>query len=311
VLLEDAQKFIAGQTTVPSIAAVATEAANLQIALTKFDEIGAGQSMKRLSELLKPINGFEEFIKDRQAERQREYARQLAEARNKSAQNIFYIDSYVKSNLGDSKTTSLIRLRERIENSLKKPSIEEIDKANSALQAYLRENDLSDTIKTYLPARSSKRPVQTGGGASKVTDDLEQQIRRANPDLPGDNLKQPSPVIRDFVAPEPVITEMDHAVAANPNDVAALSKRGQLLVLRGNFLLAIKDFDEVIRLRPRDPEALNNRCWAHAILGDLQWALRDCTEAVKIRPQYAVQSKIMTGHCRSIRGKLRRFMDVG
>jgi hypothetical protein len=63
-------------------------------------------------------------------------------AKNKGAQNIFYIDSYVKSNLGDSKTTSLIKLREQIEDSLKKPSTEEIDKANSALQAYLKENDL-------------------------------------------------------------------------------------------------------------------------------------------------------------------------
>jgi tetratricopeptide (TPR) repeat protein/peptidoglycan hydrolase-like protein with peptidoglycan-binding domain/uncharacterized protein YecT (DUF1311 family) len=159
VFLEDAQKFIAGQTTVPSIAAIATEAATLQIALTKFDEIGAVQSMKKLNDLLRPINGFEQFFRNKQAERQREYTRQLAEAKSKGAQNLFYIDSYVKSNLGDSKTTALIKLGAQIEGPLKRFSTEEIDKANDALQAYLKENDLINSydliVKTFSKGPTS------------------------------------------------------------------------------------------------------------------------------------------------------------
>jgi uncharacterized protein involved in outer membrane biogenesis/Flp pilus assembly protein TadD len=88
-------------------------------------------------------------------------------------------------------------------------------------------------------------------------------------------------------ADDPALKNLDQAVAANPNDANALSRRGQLFVLRGNFPFAIRDFDEVLRIRPKDPEALNNRCWARAILGDLQSALRDCNDALAIRPRYA------------------------
>jgi tetratricopeptide (TPR) repeat protein len=88
-------------------------------------------------------------------------------------------------------------------------------------------------------------------------------------------------------AADPAINSLDQVIAANPNDAAALSRRGQLFVLRGNFPFAIRDFNEVLRLRPKDAEAFNNRCWARAILGDLQTALRDCNEALSIRPSYA------------------------
>jgi tetratricopeptide (TPR) repeat protein len=83
------------------------------------------------------------------------------------------------------------------------------------------------------------------------------------------------------------IAELDRAIAANPNDGAALAKRGQTFAARGNYGFAIKDFDEVIRLRPRDAEAFNNRCWARAIIGDLESALRDCNAALQLRPRYA------------------------
>jgi uncharacterized protein involved in outer membrane biogenesis/tetratricopeptide (TPR) repeat protein len=86
---------------------------------------------------------------------------------------------------------------------------------------------------------------------------------------------------------DPQIAELDRAIAANPNDVAAIDKRGRLSAFRGNYGAAIKDFDEVIRLRPRDAEAFNNRCWARAIVGDLQSALNDCNAALQLRPRYA------------------------
>jgi uncharacterized protein involved in outer membrane biogenesis/tetratricopeptide (TPR) repeat protein len=86
---------------------------------------------------------------------------------------------------------------------------------------------------------------------------------------------------------DPAIKALDQAITANPNDATSISRRGQMLVLKGSFSLAIRDFDEVLRQRPHDPEALNNRCWARAILGELQVALRDCNEALAIRPTYA------------------------
>jgi uncharacterized protein involved in outer membrane biogenesis len=86
---------------------------------------------------------------------------------------------------------------------------------------------------------------------------------------------------------DPAIAELDRAIAANPNDVGAIDKRGRLLAFRGNYGSAVQDFDEVIRLRPRDAEAFNNRCWARAIIGDLQSALNDCNAALQLRPRYA------------------------
>jgi AsmA family/AsmA-like C-terminal region len=86
---------------------------------------------------------------------------------------------------------------------------------------------------------------------------------------------------------EPGIAELDRAIAVNPNDGAALAKRGQFFAMRRNYGSAIKDFDEVIRLRPRDAEAFNNRCWARAIIGDLESALSDCNAALQLRPRYA------------------------
>jgi len=86
--------------------------------------------------------------------------------------------------------------------------------------------------------------------------------------------------------PDPRIAELDRAIAANPNDGAALDRRGRLLAFHGNYGRAIKDFDELIRLRP-DAEAFNNRCWARAIIGDLAYALNDCNMALQLRPRYA------------------------
>jgi uncharacterized protein involved in outer membrane biogenesis len=86
---------------------------------------------------------------------------------------------------------------------------------------------------------------------------------------------------------DPIIGELDRAISANPNDVAAVDRRGRLLAFHGNYDGAIKDFDAVIRRRPRDAEALNNRCWARAVVGDLQAALNDCNAALQLRPSYA------------------------
>jgi tetratricopeptide (TPR) repeat protein len=86
---------------------------------------------------------------------------------------------------------------------------------------------------------------------------------------------------------DPAIAELDRAISANPNDVAAIDRRGRLLAVHGHYSSAIKDFDDVIRQRPLDAEAFNNRCWARAIIGDLQSALNDCNAALQLHPSYA------------------------
>jgi uncharacterized protein len=142
--LEDSKKYIADQKSVPSISAIAHEAAALQISIDKLDEHEAVQSMQRLSELLKGVPGFLDFEQQRQDARKAEDARRLVEARILGTRNTFFIDHYMKEHLGDSKTASLLKLREQIDDSLKKNRIEEISRANGAIGSYITQNGLSD-----------------------------------------------------------------------------------------------------------------------------------------------------------------------
>jgi lipoprotein NlpI len=88
------------------------------------------------------------------------------------------------------------------------------------------------------------------------------------------------------LADDPTIKGLTAKIDANPDDVNALYRRGQVYASKGAYNLAIKDFDDTIRLNPKDVEALNNRCWARTVVGDLQPALKDCNEALRLRPNF-------------------------
>jgi Caspase domain/Tetratricopeptide repeat len=85
---------------------------------------------------------------------------------------------------------------------------------------------------------------------------------------------------------DPTIKTLTEKISANPDDINALYRRGQVYASKGAYSLAIKDFDDTIRLNPKDVEALNNRCWVRAVVGDLQAALKDCNEALRLRPNF-------------------------
>ncbi len=88
------------------------------------------------------------------------------------------------------------------------------------------------------------------------------------------------------LADDPTVKSLTAKIAANPDDVSALYRRGQVYASKGAYDLAIKDFDDTIRINPKDVEALNNRCWARTVVGELQTALRDCNEALRLRPNF-------------------------
>nr|WP_041757927.1 caspase family protein [Bradyrhizobium sp. ORS 278] len=90
----------------------------------------------------------------------------------------------------------------------------------------------------------------------------------------------------DPLAEDPTIKSLTAKIAANPDDAAALYRRGQVYASKGAYPQAIRDFDESIRVNPKDVEALNNRCWARTVVGELQAALRDCNEALRLRPNF-------------------------
>lgn len=88
------------------------------------------------------------------------------------------------------------------------------------------------------------------------------------------------------LAEDPTIKGLTAKIAANPDDVNALYRRGQVYASKGAYSLAIRDFDDTLRINAKDVEALNNRCWTRAVVGDLQAALKDCNEALRLRPNF-------------------------
>jgi lipoprotein NlpI len=107
---------------------------------------------------------------------------------------------------------------------------------------------------------------------------------------PSLNSTQPNPTQPSSpqlaLADDPTIKSLTSKIDANPDDVSALYRRGQVYASKGAYSLAIKDFDGTLRINPKDVEALNNRCWARAVVGDLQAALKDCNEALRLRPNF-------------------------
>src|SRR6266702_3810473 len=98
------------------------------------------------------------------------------------------------------------------------------------------------------------------------------------------------------LADDPTIKSLTQKLNDNPDDGAALYRRGQVYASKGAYDLAIKDFNNSLRLNPKDVEAYNNRCWARTVVGDLQAALKDCNEALRLRPNFvdALDSRGLT-----------------
>jgi Caspase domain/Tetratricopeptide repeat len=88
------------------------------------------------------------------------------------------------------------------------------------------------------------------------------------------------------LADDPTIKSLTAKLNENPDDAAALYRRGQVYASKGAYDLAIKDFNNSLRVNPKDVEAFNNRCWARTVIGDLQAALKDCNEALRLRPNF-------------------------
>jgi hypothetical protein len=88
------------------------------------------------------------------------------------------------------------------------------------------------------------------------------------------------------LADDPTIKSLTAKLVENPDDAAALYRRGQVYASKGAYDLAIKDFNNSLRVNPKDVEAFNNRCWARTVIGDLQAALKDCNEALRLRPNF-------------------------
>jgi hypothetical protein len=106
------------------------------------------------------------------------------------------------------------------------------------------------------------------------------------PPPPSPPSEKPTPPTQVALADDPTIKSLTAKLVDNPDDAAALYRRGQVYASKGAYDLAIKDFNNSLRLNPKDVEAYNNRCWARTVIGDLQAALKDCNEALRLRPNF-------------------------
>jgi hypothetical protein len=165
IFLDGTKKFISQKNSVPSITEIAKEAATLQLALNQFDERGAVETKKKLNDLLRPIPGFTEFEQQQQTERNREEARRLAEARILANQNEFLVDTYLQGHLGGPRTQPLLSLRGQVESSIKSNMIEEINKANDGVAAYVENNGLREAYDESARkfAQPKPSPPRTAG----------------------------------------------------------------------------------------------------------------------------------------------------
>ena len=112
-----------------------------------------------------------------------------------------------------------------------------------------------------------------------------QQEAAIPPPAPPARPSENNPAAPSF-ADDPTIKSLTGKLVDNPDDAAALYRRGQVYASKGAYDLAIKDFNNSLRLNPKDVEAFNNRCWARTVIGDLQAALKDCNEALRLRPNF-------------------------
>jgi hypothetical protein len=108
----------------------------------------------------------------------------------------------------------------------------------------------------------------------------------APPAVPAKPAEKTDNTVVTALADDPTIKSLTVKLNDNPDDAAALYRRGQVYASKGAYDLAIKDFNNSLRLNPKDVEAYNNRCWARTVIGDLQAALKDCNEALRLRPNF-------------------------
>ena len=71
------------------------------------------------------------------------------------------------------------------------------------------------------------------------------------PPPPAKPVESPSPTVL-ALADDPTIKSLTAKLNDNPDDAAALYRRGQVYASKGAYELAIKDFNNSLRLNPKD-----------------------------------------------------------
>jgi tetratricopeptide (TPR) repeat protein len=85
--------------------------------------------------------------------------------------------------------------------------------------------------------------------------------------------------------PKGALAELDKAIALNPKDEVAFTRRGVLNFELGNHQQAIADFTKVIELSPKSFFAYHNRAALKVKIKDFAGAISDYDMAIKLNPK--------------------------
>ncbi|MEO1672910.1 MAG: tetratricopeptide repeat-containing serine protease family protein [Cyanobacteria bacterium J06631_2] len=83
------------------------------------------------------------------------------------------------------------------------------------------------------------------------------------------------------------VAEFDRALASNPNNLDALSGRGEAYYQLRDFDAAIEDFKIVLRSNPNNATLFSQRGYAYDEIGQYEKAIADLNEAIRLDPQDA------------------------
>jgi tetratricopeptide (TPR) repeat protein len=83
------------------------------------------------------------------------------------------------------------------------------------------------------------------------------------------------------------ITDLNAAVAVDPQDRTARLDRAGIYTTMGKFHEAQADTQILRKMYPNDPVLLNNSCWLHAALWQLTAAMADCRRSLALAPKNA------------------------
>ena len=143
LFLDDAKQFVSELKQAPdTISQIVNAAVELEVALNGFNDAAASRAKARLTDLLMPLPGFQDFVNGRQEDRNRANKERLMMAIEKSTIQHACADNYVKSDIGNPKNTVANKLRDELDSAVNQQNIIEIEKASSALENFFRANGI-------------------------------------------------------------------------------------------------------------------------------------------------------------------------
>ena len=147
--LADVKSYIGSQRTITKIGDVAREAAKLQAAIDEFDETKAAAASESLRQLLSPMPTFAEHIAKQKQARVQAEAEEIARRTSDGIKRIAFIDKFLASNLGDSRTESLLAIRDQLQSAIDQKKLSQINGAFDAFDKFIAGGNLQSAYQSY------------------------------------------------------------------------------------------------------------------------------------------------------------------